>query len=76
MRLLTSKTVANAKPGVANPLRPGAVCPNANPPRPGKPPATPPLYGAANGDAKPCIKGLLNTPGAPARIESTQQINQ
>lgn len=64
-KLLTRSTVARASPGFVNPLRAGAACPSANPPRPGSAPATPPAYGAVNGDARLCMKGLLKTPGAP-----------
>lgn len=65
-KLLTSRTVASARPGFVSPRSAaGAACPNAKPPRPGSAPATPPAYGAVNGDAKLCINGLLSTPGAP-----------
>lgn len=70
MRLLTSRTVAKANPGVASPLKPGAACPRAKPPKPGRPPATPPAYGVVNGEVKLCMNGLLKTPGAPASMES------
>lgn len=71
-KLLTSRTVANANPGVVSPLMPGAVWPNAKLPRPGIAPATPPAYGVVSGDAKLCMNGLLRTPGAPESRESAQ----
>lgn len=70
--MLTNSTVAKANPGAVRPLNPGAVCPRANPPSPGRAPATPPAYGVVKGEARLCINGLLNTPGAPASKESAQ----
>lgn len=65
LRLLTSNTVPNPRFGAANPRIPGGPEPNVNAPNVGTPPAIAPAYGDVSGDAKLCINGFVNTPGAP-----------
>lgn len=73
-RLLTSKTDAIDNPGAAKPRKPGAVWASGKLLSPGTP-ATPPANGEANGELRLCTNGLESTPGAPARIESTEILN-